>query len=320
LLAVVLVATACGGHALPSVAGHFLVYSRDYRRGGEPSVVLARSDGTRARTIARGQHAVLSPDGRWIAFDRERGVHSELLIVSTRGGKPRPLTRIDSWPVWSPSSNRIVTYRGNALVSIDLHGHVTVLDAFANGGWSFSPDGRWVVYDETPDTGDVSDLFVVRASGGDRRLVVRNAGSAVWGEHWIAFARDGGIWRVRPDGTDVGPVLRGPRRPGRNGVWGYYAVAWAPGDKALLGQIATPHAWDVGIRVDVATGWVTHVHGYPVGLSRDGRVALAFGGRPTGGPDGGPQPPQWIAALPFGPGGRRRVLARGEVCCPSWNR
>jgi hypothetical protein len=54
--------------------------------------------------------------------------------------------------------------------------------------------------------------------------------------------------------------------------------------------------------------------------TRDGRVALAFGGRPTGGTTGGPLPPEWIAALPLGGRGRGRVLARGDVCCPSLNR
>jgi hypothetical protein len=88
----------------------------------------------------------------------------------------------------------------------------------------------------------------------------------------------------------------------------------------LRGHVTVLDRGDVGIRVDVAIGRFTHVHGYPVGLSRDGSFALAFGGRATGGPDGGPQPPEWIAALPFGHSGSRRLLARGDVCCPSWNR
>jgi hypothetical protein len=324
LVAVVLFLAACGGHAQPRVVGDYLVYSRGYDTIAGPSIVLAHADGSGAHTIAHGQDAVLSPDGRWVAFDvdvyRGRGSIYELFIVSTRGGKPRPLMRTDSFPVWSPSADRIVTYKGNALVSIDLHGHATVLDASVNGGWSFSPDGRWVIYDTAPGEGDVSDLFVVRASGGDQRLVTRNAAGAVWGEHWIAFVRDGGIWRVRPNGSDLRLVLAGPPQPNRENIVGYSPVAWGPDDKTLLGQIGTPDAWDVGIRIDVATGRFTHVHGYPVSLSRDGRFALAFGGRETGGPDGGLQPPEWIAALPFGHSGRRRVLALGNVCCPNWNR
>jgi hypothetical protein len=170
-------------------------------------------------------------------------------------------------------------------------------------------------------TSEESDLFVVRASGGGRRLVARHADYfPVWGKRWIAFMRANAIWRVRPDGTRLKLVLPAPRHPGRTGIWSYAPVAWGPDDKTLLGRIGTPHAWDVGIRIDVSTGRFTPVHGYPVGLSHDGRLALAFGGRATGGPDGGPQPPEWIAALPFRHSGRRRVLALGDVCCPSWNR
>src|SRR5205807_1987972 len=189
---------------------------------------------------------------------------NKLFAVSTRGGKPRLLALTDSWPVWSPSSDRIATLKGNALVSIGLHGRVTVLDRNPNsgsGGWGFSPDGRWVVV--TTDSG----LTVIRVTGAGAHSLTQGAddGGPVWGTHWIAFTRAGGIWRIRPDGTDLQRVLRGPRHPGRYGIWGYFPVAWGRGDRTLLGQIATPHAWDVGIRIDVATGQFSHVHGYPFG-------------------------------------------------------
>ncbi len=302
------------------MVGHYLVYSRGYDTVAGPTVVLARADGSGAHAIAHGQHAVLSPDGRWVAFDVDHGARYKLLVVSTRGGASRPLGLIDSWPTWSPSDS-IVTFKGDELVSIDVHGHVTVLEARpGTGDWSFSPDGRWVAYDWTPETSDRSDLYVADMSGGGRRLVTHDGGLPVWGTHWIAFLRTSGVWRSRPNGAGLRLVLRAPRYPNPSNIVGYAPVAWAPDDKRLLARIVTPHAWDVGIRIDVATGRFTRLHGYPVDLSSDGRFALAFGGRATGGPDGGPQPPEKIWALPFGHGGRRRLLARGDVCCPSWNR
>jgi Tol biopolymer transport system component len=321
LLAVVLLAAACGGHAQPRVVGHYLLYSLGYDTAAGPSIVLTRADGSGARTIAHGQDAVLSPDGRWVAFDvevpRARGSIYKLFVVSTRGSKPRPLGLIDSWPTWSPS-DRIWTFKGKDLVSIDLRGHMTVLDRDSGiTDWSFSPDGQSIVFSAG------SGLTVMRATGVDRHSLTHGAddGDAVWGTHWIAFGRAwGGIWRIRPDGTGLQRLLAGPRQPGRYGIWGYVPVAWAPDEKTLLARVVTPHAWDVGIRIDVATGRFTYVHGYPVGLSRDGQFALAFGGRPTGGPDSGLEIPEKIWALPFGDTGRRRVLARGDVCCPSWNR
>jgi Tol biopolymer transport system component len=316
----VLLASACG-HAQPRAAGHYLVYGRNFT--AVPSIVLARADGSGARTIAHGHDAVVSPDGRWIAFDADidtgRGNIYKLFVVSTGGGKTRLLARTDSWPTWTPSSDRIWTFKGDALVSIDLRGHLTVLDRSSTiGDWSFSPDGRGVVYNAG------GGLAVMRSTGADRHSLTHadDDGAAVWGTHWIAFGRaDGGIWRIRPDGSGLRRILAGPRQPNPYNIVGYVPVAWSPDEQALLARIVTPHAWDVGIRVDVATGRFTRVHGYPVGLSRDGRFALAFGGRPTGGPGGGAlPPPEWIAALPFGHRGGRRLLVRGDVCCPSWNR
>jgi hypothetical protein len=323
LLVVVLAAAACGGHARPRVAGDYLSYTGAY--GSEaPSVVLAHADGTGAHRIAYGADPVVSPDGRWVAFDVccERGGVSKLFVVSTSGGKPRLLARTDSLPVWSPSSDRIATIEGNALVSVDLHGHVAVLDRRADvgsGGRAFSPDGRFVVYNWSGASCE-SDLFVVRAAGGGRRRLTRGTdNSPVWGKHWIAFVREvpgcsgaAGVWRIRPDGTGLERVLPPPRHPGRNGIYGFYPVAWGPKEDALLAEIASPDAWDVAIRVDVATGRFRRVHGYPIDLSRDGRFALAVVG------PGGKR--QTIVALPFGRRARPGVLAHGEVCCPSWNR
>ena len=323
LLVVVLLVAACGGRMHPSVVGHYLVYSRGYDTLAGPRIVLARADGSGAHTIAHGEHAVLSPDGRWVAFDvdayrREGDPLYKLFVVSTRGGKPRLLAPTDGWPMWLPSSDAIWTFKRERPVSIDLRGHVTALDSSpALDNWSFSADGRWVAFSGG------NGLTVMRITGGERHRLTHGAddGGAVWGPHWIAFERgDASIWQIRPDGTGLHRILAGPRQAGRYGIWGYDAVAWAPDEQTLLGRVVTPHAWDVGIRIDVATGRFTHVHGYPVGLSRDGRFALAFGGRATGGPGGGPQPPEWIAALPFGPGSRRHVLALGDICCPSWNR
>jgi len=65
------------------------------------------------------------------------------------------------------------------------------------------------------------------------------------------------------------------------------------------------------IRVDVDTGGFRKLSGYALDLSRDGDVALVD--------SGGSEGPQELAAVAIADG-RRRVLARGDVAFPSWNR
>ena len=65
------------------------------------------------------------------------------------------------------------------------------------------------------------------------------------------------------------------------------------------------------IDVDVATGTYRRLSGYALDLSRDGLFALVQ--------SGGVEPPQTIASVRLADG-RRRVLARGDVAFPSWNR
>src|SRR5207247_2648704 len=111
---------------------------------------------------------------------------------ATSGGKPRLLARATTYPSWSPQSDRILALRKNKLVSLDLNGNVRVLEQSpATAGWSFSPDGKWVVYAKARQrTKCASDLFIVRASGGQERRLTRGRDTfPVWGRHWIAFSR-----------------------------------------------------------------------------------------------------------------------------------
>jgi hypothetical protein len=78
----------------------------------------------------------------------------------------------------------------------------------------------------------------------------------------------------------------------------------------LLAGLATEWGAEA-IRVDVATGAYRRLSGYALDLSRDGLFALVQ--------SGGVEPPQTIASVRLADG-RRRVLARGDVAFPSWNR
>jgi hypothetical protein len=280
--------------------------------------------------VRGGLFGALSPDGRWVAYDgclaaRERCRTGDapfaLFLVGTSGGRPRLLARATSYPSWSPRSDRIVALRRNRLVSLDLDGHVRTLEESpALAGWSFSPDGNWVVYAKArQQTTCASDLFVVSARGGEERRLTRGRDVfPVWGRRWIAFSRyprscayARRIWRIRTNGTGAEPITAPPSpRLSRNGYYGLDPVEWAPGERVLLAGLASEWGPEA-IRVDVATGTFRKLSGYALDLSRDGRLALVD--------SGGSEGPQEVAEVAMADG-RRRLLARGDVAFPSWNR
>jgi hypothetical protein len=330
LLVAAAVATSCGAERAQPPGGRFLVYTR-HLNSSRQAVWIARIDGTHPRLLVRqGIFGALSLDGRWVAYNRclasqERcqtgNAPFALFLIATTGGKPRLLARSTSYPSWSPRSDRIVALRKNALVSLDLDGKPRVLERSpATGGWTFSPDGKWVVYSKARQhTKCSSDLFIVRASGGEERRLTRGRDIfPVWGQHWIAFSRypkscayARRIWRIRPDGRGAQPVTAAPP-PGyaRGGYYGLDPIDWTPDERVLLAGLASEWGPEA-IRVDVATGAFRKLSGYALNLSRDGRFALVDSGSSEG--------PQTIAAVAIADG-RSHVLVHGDVAFPSWNR
>jgi Tol biopolymer transport system component len=330
LLGAAAVATSCGGDRAQPPGGRFLVYTK-HLNSSRQAVWIARIDGTHARLLVRqGILGALSPDGRWVAYNKclaseERcqtgNAPFALFLIASSGGKPRLLARSTSYPSWSPRSDRIVALRKNTLVSLDLDGNLRVLERNpATAGWSFSPDGRWVVYAKAGQHKKCAgDLFIVRADGGqERRLTHGRDIFPVWGRRWIAFSRypktcayARRIWRIHPDGSASQPVTGAPP-PGyaRGGYYGFDPIEWAPDERVLLAGLASEWGAEA-IRIDVATGAFRKLSGYAVDLSRNGRFALVD--------SGGSEGPQTIAAVALADG-RRHVLAHGDVAFPSWNR
>jgi Tol biopolymer transport system component len=333
--ALVLIAAAaagsCGAGRSQPPGGRFLVYTR-HLNSSKQAVWIARTDGTHPRLLVRqGIFGALSPDGRWVAYNRclasrERcqtgNAPFALFLIATSGGKPRLLARSTSYPSWSPRSDRIVALRRNTLVSLDLAGNLRVLEQNpATAGWSFSPDGNWLVYAKARQhTKCDSDLFIVRASGGhERRLTHGPDIFPVWGRHWIAFSRypktcayARRIWRIRTDGSEPQPVTGTPPSGsyGQGAYYGFDPIAWTPDERVLLAGLATEWGAEA-IRVNIATGAFRKLSGYALDLSRDGRIALVDSGSSEGA--------QTIAAVTLADG-RRHILARGDVAFPSWNR
>jgi len=335
LLAVLVLAAAasasCAQQQEQPPGSRFLVYTR-HLNSNRQALWIARVDGTQPRPLVpQGIFGAVSPDGRWVAYDkclasRKRcqtgNAPVALFLVATSGGKPRTLARATSYPSWSPRSDRIVAVRKNALVSLDLNGRLHVVERSpATAGWSFSPDGSWIVYAKARQhTKCASDLFVVRASGGEERRLTRGRDIfPVWGRHWIAFSRypktcayARRIWRIRPDGTQPQPITGRPPSGSytQGAYYGFDPIEWTPNERALLAGLATEWGAEA-ILLDVRTGAYRRLSGYALYLTRDGSIALVD--------SGGTEGPNTIAAVTLA-NGHRHVLAHGDVAFPSWNR
>jgi Tol biopolymer transport system component len=330
LLLAATVATACSHDRPQPAGGRFLVYTR-HLSSDRQALWIANTDGSHRRLLVR--HALfgaVSRDGRWVVFDRCLAARAScetgnapfaLFLISTTGGTSRLLARATSYPTWSPRSDRIVATRKGQLVTIDLRGNLRILEADrATAGWSFSPNGKWIVYAKARQhTKCGSDLFIVSATGGEkRRLTSSRDILPIWGRNWIAFSRypktcayARRIWRIHPDGSNEQVITAAPPASSVLGnYYGFDVIGWTPDERTLLAGLATEWGTEA-IRVDVATGAFRKLSGYALDLSRDGRYALVD--------SGGVEGPQTVAAVRLSDG-RRQILARGDVVFPSWNR
>jgi Tol biopolymer transport system component len=324
------IASACGAGTAHPTGGKFLVYTKHLNSDAQ-ALWIARLDGTHPRRLVRhGLFGAVSPDGRWVAYSKCLAPRKQceggnapfaLFLVPTSGGKARLLAQSTTYPSWSPKSDRIVGLRKNVLVSISLDGKIKRLEKSpAIAGWSFSPDGKWLVYAEARQhTKWASDLFVVPVAGGVQRQITRGRDILpIWGPRSIAFSRypescayARRIWRVQPDGKGVQQVTETPPKSSRLGMYyGFDPIGWTPNERTLLAGLATEWGAEA-IRIDVATGAYRRLSGYALNLSHDGRFALVQ--------SGGVEAPQTIASVRLADG-RRRVLAHGDVAFPSWNR
>lgn len=165
--------------------------------------------------------SVMSPDGESLCYDWFRHGEGgeqwvELRIVGLHGSQPRTLYRDESveyisCAAWSPNGRHVVVLQAKkdgtrqiALVSV-ADGSASVLKELAT--WprqvSFSPDSRYIVYDNAGSPEGLPDIFVLSLRGGpETTLVEHPATDFVLG--WV------------PDGTHV---LFASDRTGTLGAW-----------------------------------------------------------------------------------------------------
>jgi Tol biopolymer transport system component len=176
---------------------------------GTPAVWVMRPDGSARHLVTRfpqpAKRGSFSPDGRRLAFDGTR----------TATG---PREDFDVQLVGIDGSGRRWLTRGRAR------------DTAA--GWS--PDGRTIVFQRRLDEGP-SSIWTVRPDGtAKRRLGAGSDPSFSPSGRRIAFARDGDVYSMSVDGSDVRRL-----RHGRDDA---YPSGWSPDGRQILFTVLSRRA------------------------------------------------------------------------------
>lgn len=196
-----------------SPAAEAIAFAGDVEEAGNVDIYTVGVDGTGLRRLTTDPHVDTSPswspDGRWIAFEREDGEgHAEIFIVAADGSDERQLTNNDETndgaPDWSPDGGTILFTRyigtnAEILAVGPEGGKPTRLTTSAgyDGGAEWSPDGGRIAFVRDPEEDGTGELWVMAPDGSDGQLLA-NVSAEVFSLAWS------------PDGSTVGLVTGNP--------------------------------------------------------------------------------------------------------------
>ena len=195
------------------------------RQGDLWSVPINSTTATQITKDEANERApAISPDGKWIAFSSTRGGQNDVWIVAADGSAPpRQLTQAAMpedetrfGPVWSPDSKTIF-YSTDRTIRLRIYrrpltgaGQEEALTPPAGWAvaWDVSPDGRFLVYEQSASTALTNmDLWILPLSGGGEAtsfLATRGSIAARCTSRPSRPARENGRSRTTADRARVG--------------------------------------------------------------------------------------------------------------------
>jgi dipeptidyl aminopeptidase/acylaminoacyl peptidase len=145
-----------------------------------------------------------------------RGPRPNLWRLDSLGSKPYPILRqpgTEIRPVFSPDGTKVMYVRKRKgsrdiwVVNADGSNPHPIATRLLFGSAAWAPNSRQIAVAGAVGSQRPTELYLVRASGGDRESVAgvsRLISALGWTPdgHWITYGDLGGtIWRIRPDGS-----------------------------------------------------------------------------------------------------------------------
>jgi Tol biopolymer transport system component len=321
--------------ALPAAAQATISYTKGIQK---PRVYIAEDNGKGARQVGLGRNSHVSPNGEWVAYEREtKNGFSELRLYQVDIHKSERL--LNPWAesfvfAWSPDSTKLAAATGGlngpkTLLVIDAktRKREKVATGFFNGV-SFSPESDEVVYGVSQTENTLkSDIFRYTLGGGAPKALThgKRSGFPLWGpKEQIVFSRFGNaksryevppgqLFTMNAEGQRISQLSHTKRSPLSTGLT---PIAWSENGARLLTEFSGEDQ-SYAVALSTVTGTEKKLTNNPetglqgAALSPDGTTVLGTVGLGFG---GNPKPK--VVTVPWG-GGPEKVLVRGGYE-PSW--
>lgn len=321
--------------ALPAAANATLSYTKGIQK---PRVYVAEDNGKGARAVGVGRNSHVSPDGEWIAYERETKNGGELRLYQVDTRKSERL--LNPWAesfvfAWSPDSTMVAALTGGLngpktllLINVESMQRTKIATGYFNGV-SFAPESDEIVYgvSKSESYPPKSDIFREKVDGTGRVALSHDKSSAypLWGpKGQIVFVRQLGaksrkygpanqLFVMNPEGQRISQVSHTKVNPLAQGL---IPLAWSANGARILAEFGGQDQ-SYAVALSAVTGSERKLTKDPetglqgAALSPDGTTVLGTVGLGFG---GNPHPK--VVTVPFA-GGREKVLVPGGYE-PSW--